>query len=89
MPQTSTKFQVFTTNTFSTVCVLLTLHNVLQVSAPALQAHLDPASSNQNGPMMPCFDMATQAVHFTECNGLWRQCSGGVLPQKTLFFEFT
>jgi len=34
-------------------------------------------------------EMATQAVHFTECNGLCRQCSGGVLPQKMLFFEFT
>jgi len=31
--------------------------------------------------------MATQAVHFTECNGLCRQCSGGVLPQKMLFLE--
>ena len=40
---------------------------------------------NQNGPMMPCLEMATQAVHFTECNGLCRQCSGGVLPQKMLF----
>ena len=46
------------------------------------------SSSNQNGPMMPCLEMATQAVHFTECNGLCRQCSGGVLPQKMLF-EFT
>ena len=34
-------------------------------------------------------EMATQAVHFTECNGLCRQCSGGVLPQKMLFLEFT
>jgi len=24
-----------------------------------------------------------------ECNGLCRQCSGGVLPQKMLFLEFT
>jgi len=47
------------------------------------------SSSNQNGPMMPCLEMATQAVHFTECNGLCRQCSGGVLPQKMLFLEFT
>ena len=46
-------------------------------------------SSNQNGPMMPCLEMATQAVHFTECNGLCKQCSGGVLPQKMLFLEFT
>ena len=43
MQKTATKFQVFTTNTFSTVCVLLTLYYVLQVSAPALQAHLDEA----------------------------------------------
>jgi len=47
------------------------------------------SSSNQNGPMMPCLEMATQAVHFTECNGLCRQCSGVVLPQKMLFLEFT
>jgi len=47
------------------------------------------SSSKQNGPMMPCFEMATQAVHFTECNGLCRQCSGSVLPQKMLFLEFT
>ena len=47
------------------------------------------SSSNQNGPMMPCLEMTTQAVHFTECNGLCRQSSGGVLPQKMLFLEFT
>ena len=35
------------------------------------------SSSKQNGPMMQCLEMATQAVHFTECNGLCRQCSGG------------
>ena len=45
------------------------------------------SSSNQNGPMMPCLEMATQAVHFAECNGLCRQCSGGVLPLKMLFLE--
>jgi len=39
--------------------------------------------------MMPCLEMATQAVHFTECNGLHRQCSEGVLPHKMLFLEFT
>ena len=27
--------------------------------------------------------------YFTECNGLCRQCSGGVLPQKMLFLEST
>jgi len=32
-------------------------------------------------------EMATQTVHFTECNGLCRQCSGGVLPQKMLFLS--
>jgi len=47
------------------------------------------SSSNQNGPMIPCLEMATQAVHFAECNVLCRQCSGGVLPQKMLFLEFT
>ena len=38
--------------------------------------------------MMPFLELATQAVHFTEWNGLCRQCSGGVLPQKMLFLEF-
>ena len=47
------------------------------------------SSSNQNGPMMLCLEMATQVVHFTECNGLCRQCSRGVLPEKILFLEFT
>jgi len=46
------------------------------------------SSSNQNGPVMICLEMATQAVHFTECNGLCRQCSEGALPQKMLFLEF-
>ena len=36
-----------------------------------------------------CLEMATQAVHFTECNGICRQCLGGVLPQKMLLLEFT
>ena len=27
------------------------------------------SSSDQNGLMMPCLEMATQAVHLTECNG--------------------
>jgi len=44
------------------------------------------SSSNQSGPMMSCLEMATQAVHFTECNGQW---SGCVLLQKMLFLEFT
>jgi len=66
---------------------------------PELAKHLDIAlgvvtdrsllSSNQNGLMMLCLEMATQEVHFTECNGLCRQCSGGVLPQKMRFLEFT
>ena len=30
---------------------------------------------NQNGPIISCFEMATQAVHFTECKGLWRTLS--------------
>jgi len=47
------------------------------------------SSSNQNGPMMPCLEMATQAVYFTECNGLCRQFWGDLLPQKMLFLEFT
>ena len=45
------------------------------------------SSSNQNGPMIPCLEMAAQAVHFTECNGLCRQCSRVVLCQKMLFLE--
>ena len=54
-----------------------------------VDCHRPLSSSNQNGPMMPCLEMATQAVHFRKCNGLCRQCSGGVLPQKMLFLEFT
>ena len=46
-------------------------------------------SSNQNYPTMPCLEIATQAVHFRECNGICRQCSGHVLSQKMLFLEFT
>jgi len=38
------------------------------------------SSSNQNDPMMPCLEMATQAVHFTECNGLGTKCSGVCYP---------
>jgi len=45
---------------------------------------LEPEWSND-----ATFGEATQAVHFTECNGLCRQCSGGVLLQKMLFLEFT
>ena len=43
MQQTATEFQVFTTNTLSTLYmyILPKLHYVLQMSAPALQAHLD------------------------------------------------
>jgi len=43
-----------------------------------------PLVLEPEGPMMPCLEIATQAVHFTECNGLCRQCSGGVPPQKML-----
>ena len=32
------------------MCLSLTLHNVLQVSAPALQAHLDPAGEVVDNP---------------------------------------
>lgn len=32
---------------------------------------VSPASfSNQNDLIMPCFEMVTQAVHFTECNAM-------------------
>ena len=39
--------------------------------------------------MMPFFDMATQAVHFTECKGRSRTSSGDALPQKIPFLLFT
>ena len=41
------------------------------------------SSSNQYGLMIPCFDMATQAVHLMECNGCCRPSSRGVEPQKS------
>ena len=34
---------------------------------------------------MQCFDIATHAVHFTECSGLWRTSSGAWDPQNTEF----
>lgn len=43
------------------------------------------SSSNQYGSTIPCFHMATQAVH----NACCRQSSGRVEPQQMLFFEFT
>ena len=45
---------------------------------------LEPEWSND-----AMFGDGNQAVHFRECNGLCRQCSGYVLPQKMLFLEFT
>jgi len=45
------------------------------------------SSSNQNGPMMPWRWQPRQCT--SQCNGLCRQCSGVVLPQKMLFLEFT
>ena len=45
--------------------------------------------SKQNQSMMPCLDIETQEVHFTECNGLCRQCPGDMRPQKMVFLEFT
>lgn len=39
--------------------------------------------TGQNGPMIPCLDMATQALQsFTECNVLFRQCSGVSYPRR-------
>ena len=40
---------------------------------------------NQNGLIMPCFNMATHAVNFTECIGLWKTSSGAWDPQNTKF----
>ena len=37
--------------------------------------------------MMPCLEMATQKVHFKDCNGLCRQCSGCVLPMRCCFWS--
>ena len=39
------------------------------------------SSSNQYGPIMPCLEMATQGVLFTECNDLCKTSSGGAVPQ--------
>ena len=42
-----------------------------------------PSSSaflNQNGPILPCFEMFTRVVHFPECSGLWMlECKGLIL----------
>ena len=67
---------------------------------PELKKHLDISicvdfhtmllsSSNQNLQMIRCLKMANQAVHFIECNGVCRQCLGGVLTRKMLLSEFT
>lgn len=45
--------------------------------------------SNQYSPILPCFETATHALNYLECIGLCQQSSGGVVPQKLLFFEFT
>ena len=42
-----------------------------------------------NGPIMPCFNMATHAVHFTECSDLWRTSCGAWDPQNTEFLLLT
>ena len=94
----SPKFQVFTTKTLcftgvQKMCLKpSTVQNLpstwtYRLVLIVMDRSLSP--SNQNGPMMPCLEMATQAVHFTECNSLCRQCSGGVLHQKMLFLKFT
>ena len=44
---------------------------------------------NQNGPIMPCFNMSTHALHFTECSGLRRTSSGAWDPQNTEFLLLT
>ena len=43
------------------------------------------SSSNQNGPMIPCSEMATQAVHFTECNGFADSAQGVCYPRRCCF----
>ena len=42
---------------------------------------------NKNGPMMPCLEMATQAVHSKECNSLCRQCPGVCFPRRCCFLS--
>ena len=39
------------------------------------------SSSNHNN-QMPCLEMVTYAMHFTECNDLCRLYWGDVLPQQ-------
>ena len=38
---------------------------------------------------MPCFNVPTHAVHFTECSGLWRTSSGAWDPHNTKFLLLT
>ena len=47
------------------------------------------SSSNQNGPMMPCFDIATHVVHFFEWSGLCSTSLGADVPQNMLFLLLT
>lgn len=45
--------------------------------------------SNQNGPIMQYFETVTQAVHFTECSGLWSILSNYCDSQNTEFLLLT
>ena len=64
---------------FGTITHLDSHHDVFQVHSRTCSAHQcnaplqETASSfafsNQNGPIIPCFDMATQSVHFAKCKG--------------------
>ena len=38
------------------------------------------AFSNQNGPIILCFEMTTQVVHFKECKDFWSTSSGTSAP---------
>ena len=64
------------------------LQNLLRTTI--LTVTVFPTSfSNQNGPIMSCFDIGTHVVHFTECIGLWRTLSGAWDPQNTEFLLLT
>ena len=44
---------------------------------------------NQNGPIIPCFKIATQTVHYTECKGLWSTSSVASVPHYTQLLLLT
>ena len=77
------------TTSFCRPCAVQNLRSNWTYPPVLIVIQFSLSSSNQNYSMMPCLEIAIPAVHIKEFNGLCRQCSGDVLPQKMLFLEFT